>query len=515
MTNYREILRLKKLGLNNSQIAQSVGCSRTTVIQVLNAAEERGIIYPLPEDLSDRKLSEILFPSSRTKPQYKMPDYDYVHKELRKSGVTLNLLWLEYCEKCHSEGELPYQLTQFKKYYRDYAVKNNATMHLNHKPGEIMQVDWTGDTAAVINTDTGEVIPAYVFVSSLPYSGYSYVEAFFSMNQECWIAAHVNAFRYYGGVTRILQCDNLKTGVVSHGRNEVTLNKAYNEMAEHYDTAILPCRIRSPKDKAVVEGTVGIISNFILGALRNRRFLSLSELNEAIWERLEIFNHKPFQKKDGSRASEFEDEKPFLMPLPKRPFELSEWKIATVAPNYHISVYKQNYSVPYEYIKQKVDVRITRSTIEVFYGGKRICSHPRLYGRANQYSTVEAHMPPNHQQYVQWNGDRFRKWAAKIGENTQAVISALLSGYRVEQQGYKACMGILKLADKYSNTRLENACKKALTFTPRPSLKNIQAILSSGQDQQMENIDESERPSSSQYGFTRGADYYEGRKKQW
>ena len=314
MTNYREILRLKKLGLNNSQIAQSLGCSRTTVIQVLNVAEEKGVSYPLPEDLSDRKLSELLFPSDRSKPEYKMPDYEYVHKELQKNGVTLNLLWLEYCEKCREEGELPYQLTQFKKHYRDYAVKTNATMNLNHKPGEIMQVDWAGDTATVIDTDTGEAIPAYIFVSSLPYSGYAYVEAFFSINQECWIAAHVNAFRYYGGVTRILQCDNLKTGVVSHGRNEVTLNKAYNEMAEHYGTAILPCRVRAPKDKAMVEGTVGVISNYILGALRNRQFLSLAELNEAIFERLETFNHKPFQKKDGSRASMFEEEKPFLLP---------------------------------------------------------------------------------------------------------------------------------------------------------------------------------------------------------
>lgn len=331
------------------------------------------------------------------------------------------------------------------------------------------------------------------------------------MNQENWIAAHVNAFRYYGGVTRILQCDNLKTGVITHGRNEVTLNKAYGEMAEHYGTAILPCRVRAPKDKAMVEGTVGVISNFILGFLRNRRFLSLNELNAAVFERLEMLNQAPFQKREGSRASEFEEEKPFLLPLPARPFELAEWKIATVAPNYHISVDKQNYSVPYEYIKQKVDVRITKTTIEVFFSGNRICSHPRLYGRANQYSTVEAHMPPNHQQYVQWNGDRFRKWAAKIGSNTNIVIDALLSGYKVEQQGYKSCMGILKLADKYTPNRLENACKKALTFTPRPSLKNIQAILSSGQDKVKEDVP-APSESSSKYGFTRGAEYYGGKK---
>lgn len=405
---------------------------------------------------------------------------------------------------------MPYQSTQFNKYYSDYAIKTNATMHLNHKPGEIMQVDWAGDTASVIDTVTGEIIPAYIFVASLPYSGYAYVEAFFSMNRECWIAAHVNAFKYFGGVTRILQCDNLKTGVISHGRTEVTLNKAYSEMAEHYGTAILPCRVRSPKDKAMVEGTVGVITNFVLGALRNRRFLSLPELNEAIWERLKILNNAPFQKREGSRATAFEDEKAFLLPLPPRPFELSEWKIATVAPNYHISIEKQNYSVPYEYIKQKVDVRITKSTIEVFFGGNRIASHPRLYGRLNQYSTVEAHMPLSHQQYIQWNGERFVKWAAKIGINTKTAVSAILSGYKIEQQGYKACMGILKLADKYSPERLENACKKALTFTPRPSLKNIQAILSSGQDK--EQPDREEKTTSSQYGFTRGAEYYAWRK---
>ena len=473
MTNYREILRLHSLGLNNTEIAQSCPCSRTTVIQVLRLAQANNLTYPLPDGMTDKELADLLYPGAESKPEYKMPDYEYVHKELQKSGVTLNLLWLEYCEVCRINGDMPYQLTQFKKYYRDYAVKTNATMHLNHKPGEIMQVDWAGDNAAVIDTDTGEAIPAYIFVATLPFSGYSYVEAFFSMNQECWIAAHVNAYKYFGGVTRILQCDNLKTGVVSHGRNEVTLNKAYNELAEHYGTAILPARVRSPKDKAMVEGTVGVISTFILAALRNRQFLSLNELNEAITERLYSFNHKPFQKRDGSRASAFEEEKAFLLPLPTRPFELSEWKIATVAPNYHISVNKMNYSVPYEYIKQKVDVRITKNTIEVFFGGNRICSHKRLYGRFNQYSTQEDHMPPNHQQYVQWNGDRFRKWAEKIGENTVTVVSAILSGYKVEQQGYKACMGLLKLADKYTSERLEAACMKALTFTPRPSLKNI------------------------------------------
>ena len=510
MTNYREILRLKALGMNKQETAASVGCSRNTVADVLHRAEAQKLSYPLPSDMTDAKLFELLYPSAACKPTYKMPDYAYVAKEMMKDGVTLNLLWLEYCEQCRSSGEIPYQSTQFNKYYNEYLAKNNATMHLNHKPGEIMQVDWAGDTASLVDTDTGEVIPAYVFVATLPFSGYSYVEAFLSMNQECWTAAHVNAYQFFGGVTKIIQCDNLKTGVIRHGQNEIELNKSYQELAEHYGTAILPTRIRAPKDKAFVEGTVGVISTFILAALRNQQFLSLAELNKAIHERLFEFNHKPFQKKDGTRASEFAEEKLFLLPLPAYPFELASWKIATVGPNYHIAVEGMNYSVPYEYIKRKVDVRITRSTIEVFFDGNRICSHVRLYGRKNQYSTTESHMPEKHQQYVQWNGERFCRWAEKIGINTKTVVSALLAGYKVEQQGYKACMGLLKLADKYTPVRLENACRKALTFTPRPSLKNIQAILVSGQDHVVSEV--SETSSSSKFGFTRGAEYYGGKK---
>jgi transposase len=230
MTNYREILRLDSLGLNKTQIAEACGCSRTTVIQTLLLAKENRIQYPLPDSVSDNQLADLLFPTAAGKPAFKMPDYEYVDRELQKNGVTLNLLWLEYCDVCRSGGEIPYQSTQFNKYYNDFLVKKNATMHLNHKPGEIMQVDWAGDTAAVTDTDTGEAIPAYVFVATLPFSGYSYVEAFFSMNQECWTAAHVNAYRYFGSVARIIQCDNLKTGVDRHGRNEVTLNQTYREL---------------------------------------------------------------------------------------------------------------------------------------------------------------------------------------------------------------------------------------------------------------------------------------------
>ena len=461
--------------------------------------------------MSDKELEERLFPSAPGKVVYKMPGYAHVHREMQRQGVTLTLLWLEYCDQCKAEGAVPYQSTQFNKYYSDYLNRINATMHLNHKPGEILQVDWAGDTAAIVDPETGEIIPAYVFVATLPCSGYSYVEAFLSMDQEAWTTAHVNAFNYFGGVARMIQCDNLKTGVEKYGHQEIILNRAYQELAEHYATAIVPARVRASKDKAAVEGTVGIISTYIIAALRNRQFFSLQELNEAVWDRLESFNHKPFQKRDGSRATAFTEEQPFLRPLPAHPYELAIWKVASVGPNYHIAVDRMNYSVPFEYIRQKVDVRVTRSAIEVFYSGNRICSHRRLYGRFNQYSTVQEHMPPEHQKYIQRNGERFVHWAAKIGGCTEAAVKAILSSYRVEQQGYKACLGLLKLADKYTPERLENACRRAFEYTPQPAYKNIQTILATGQDKIQP---EPEPPSSSQYGFTRGAEYYDRRKTE-
>lgn len=456
--------------------------------------------------MTDKRLEEILFPAEIQQVAYKMPDYEHVHREMAKSGTKQSLLWLEYCEECRAANELPYQLTQFKKYYRDFVVSTKATMHINHKPGEIMQVDWAGDKAHIIDTDTGELIDEYLFVASLPCSGYAYVEAFPSMASENWINAHVNAFNYFGGVTRIIQCDNLKTGVLKNTSSETTLNRSYQELAEHYGVAIIPCRIKAPRDKGHVEGTVGIVSTWILAALRNQQFLSQAELNDAVREKMESFNQKPFQRKDGSRALAFEEERLFLIPLPTTPFELATWKIATVQYNYHISVDSQSYSVPYEYIKQKVDVRLTRNIVEVFFEGHRICSHPRLRGRKGQYSTLEAHMPPDHKKYVDWNGERFRKWSAKIGLNTAAVIEHLLTCYSVEQQGYKSCMSLLKLADKYSADRLESACKRALSYTPRPSLKSVQTILKSGQDKLLE--EPTPAAQTNEYGFTRGADYY-------
>lgn len=508
MTNYKEILRLHSLGINNTRVAESCGCARSTVISTIQRAQEKGITWEDIRSLGEAEVARRLYPATSMGRQYKMPNYEYIHQEMQKSGVTLSLLWVEYCEQCRANGELPYQSTQFNKYYADFVHKTKATMRLEHRPGETMQVDWAGQTAHIADTDTGEQLDAYLFVAVLPYSGYAYTEAFLDMKQDAWITAHVNAYRSFGGVTRILTPDNLKTGVIKNTKDETVVNKSYQEMAEHYGTAIIPARPRKPKDKAFVEGSVGVVSTWILAALRNQQFLSLKELNMAIQEKLTVFNNKPFQKKEGSRAKLFQEEQLFLLPLPPTPFELAVWKVATVQYNYHVSVDRMNYSVPYEYIKHQVDVRLTRCTVEVFFGGTRIASHPRLLGRPNQYSTNESHMPPEHQEYLQWNGDRFLRWARQVGPNTAAVVKLFLSAYKVEQQGYKSCMALLKAADKYSSARLEAACKKALAFTPAPSLKSIQSILKSGQDKLPDEDDTPTTTKVSQYSFTRGAGYY-------
>ena len=491
MVNHKEILRLKSLGLTHREITDATGCGRNTVTRTLARAREQKLSWPQAQSMSQQEVSQRLFPTEQKDPVYKMPDYEWVHREMQKSGVTLSLLWVEYCEQCRQSGELPYKSTQFNKYYADYVHKAKATMHLEHKPGETMQVDWAGQTAALVDTDTGERLDAYLFVAVLPYSGYAYTEAFLDMKQEAWITGHVNAYRYFGGVTRILTPDNLKTGIVKNSRTETVLNKSYQEMAEHYGTAILPARPRSPKDKAFVEGSVGVVSTWILAALRNRQFLSLMELNEAIYEKLETFNHKPFQKREGSRAACFAEEKLFLLPLPAMPFEE-----------------RMNYSVPYEYIKQQVDVRLTRTTVEIFFAGTRIASHLRLHGRPNQYSTAEDHMPPDHQAYLQWNGERFIRWAEQIGQHTAAVVRLFLSAHKVEQQGYKSCMALLKLADRYSAQRLESACRKALSYTVSPSLKSVQSILKSGQDKLLAEDAPAKPEEPKAHKFTRGAGYY-------
>jgi len=384
-------------------------------------------------------------------------------------------------------------------------------MHIARKPGERIEVDWAGQTIDVVDRDTGETFPASLFVAVCSFSLYTYVTACLSQDLDNWIQCHVDMFRFFAGVPQMIVPDNLKTGVDRIEPGAIVLNRTYEEMAEHYGTAIVPARVRHPKDKPNVEGTVKIVSTWILSALRNHKFFTLADLNAEIKTRLKAFNEKLFHKKDGSRFSVFlGEEKPFLAPLPAAHYEPSQWKTATVQFNYHIEVDKMHYSVPYEYIKQVVDVRLTRNVIEIFDHQKRIASHLRLTGRPGQYSTQELHMPEDHQKYLEWDSKRFLDWGAKIGPSTVQALKAILASHKIEQQAYRACMGLLKLADKYTATRLENATAKALSYTSSPSFKNIKNILVSGLDKPESATPAKTDENTASFGFTRGAAYYGG-----
>ncbi len=514
MTKYREILRLHSLGFTQRNIVQSCGVSQKTVVKVLRRAKELEIAWPLDESTTDKTLEEIMFPKTTKNTLHKrQPDFDYIRKELLKNGVSKKLLWTEYMEDCRLNSEDPLMYSQFCHHIQEHEQKRRASMHISRKPGEQVEVDWAGDPARIIDPDTGEIINAYIFVGVMSYSQYAYVEAFINEKQRSWIVAHVRMYEYFGGVAKILVSDNCKTAVVrTGGWYNQQLNTIYYEMAEHYGTAIIPARVRKPKDKPNAEGAVGGISTWITAALRNEQFFSLAELNAAIRVKLEDFNARLFQKKEGSRLELFRDEElPLLAPLPATPYELAEWKQATVQFNYHISSDGMIYSVPYEYIKRKVDVRITDKTIEIFYNHNRIASHRRLYGRKGQYSTILEHMPEDHQKYLEWNGDRFRKWGERIGINTCKVVHAILTSSRVEQQTYKSCMGLLKLADKHSISHLEAACERALSYTASPSYKSIKNILTAGKDKSVTEISKDDITRTNNHGITRGASYYGGK----
>jgi transposase len=290
MTDYREILRLATLGLTRTSIGEALGYSRNTVAEVIRRATLQGVSEQIPEGMSDKELAQLLYPEKQKGENTRMPDYEKVHKELGRKGVTLTLLWDEYCEECRNSNEIPYGYGNFVLNYHKFARSEKATMHLNHKPGEVMQVDWAGVTACIQDGIIGEVLTANIFVATLPCSGYSYAEAFLNQNQESWTAAHINALEYFGGSPRILVPDNLKTGVDNASRNELVINKTYNELAEHYGCAVIPARVKKPKDKAAVEGAVGNISTWIIAALRNTAFFTLFDLNEAIKDKLLVFN---------------------------------------------------------------------------------------------------------------------------------------------------------------------------------------------------------------------------------
>ena len=338
MTNYRKILELYSQGYSQRSIESSVRNSHQTVRAVIDQAAKLNVTRPLEEDVTNEMLDELFYGKRTNDPSpYAVIDFDYIQRKLSKKGVTLTLLWQEYCERAYANGETPYMSTQFGDKYRRWARITKATMRVTHKPGDVMQVDWAGGTIPYFDSITGEEYKAYLFVAALPCSSYLYVEACTDMKQENWLMCHVHAYEYFGGVTRVLVPDNLKTGVTANTRYETQLNESYRELAEYYGTAIVPARVRKPQDKGLVERSVGFSTTWITAALREQKFFSFAEVKDAVSERLEIINTKPFQKRPGSRREAYlSEEKEFMLPLPKRPYEPSVWKQQTVGNDYLI-----------------------------------------------------------------------------------------------------------------------------------------------------------------------------------
>ena len=478
MVKYREILRLRALGISIRGIAHSCGCSPTTVETVLHRATAKGVEWPLPAELDDRALHDVLYPKGDRKPSEKAPiDHVLVDREMSRPGVTLTLLWSEYCDGALSRGEEPYMYSAFCQAHRRWAARNSAVMRIERRPGQEMQVDWAGDAMRVVDPDTGEALEAWVFVACLPFSGRIYAEAFWDMRAPSWIRAHADAFAFFGGVAPVLVPDNCKTGVLKNTIDELVLNEQYRRMAEHYGCAVVPARPRRPRDKGAVESSVRVVEQRAMAPLRDRTFTSLAELNAALREGIDAINAAPFQKREGSRDEVFlGQEERALAPLPDEPFEVVDRRRATVNFSYHVPYDGRWYSVPFRYVKREVDVCATATAVWVECGGERVAMHARLRGPRGSYSTDPGHMPDSHRDYAAWSGDAFREAAAQVGPSCAAVVASLLDAADTEQQAYRPCRSLLRLADRHGDAALEQACAKALSLTAAPSLKTVRTL---------------------------------------
>lgn len=507
MVDYKQILRLRAEGVSQRGIADVLGCSRNTVAAVFAAANGAGIGFGEVADLGADEVRRLLLPEPVKADSGRVaPDFGRVHRELARPAVTLLLLWNEYVAACRAAGGVPYRYSFFNEQYRRWVTSTGASMRVPRSPGESIEVDWAGDRMVFADPLTGVPVDAWLFVAAFSFSAYAYVEAFTDTTLPSWIDAHVHAFEQFGGTARLLVPDNLRTGVSKADRYEPALNPAYARLAEHYGTAIVPARINRPRDKPVVEGSVRFVANQVAAVLRDRRFVGLAELNEAIFDEVAEINAKPFQKREDSRQIVFvRDEKPLLTPLPPVRFELADLRKAKVAPNYHIQVDRNFYSVPATLIGQSLDVRVTSHTIEVFDSTERVACHARLNGVRGRYSTVTSHMPAGHRhRLADWTPQRFEQWAATVGPNCVAVIQAILTSRKIVEQAYRSCLGVMSLAKKSGGmARLEDTCQQALAATPSPSYTLIKKLWAGWQP-----ADPPPAASLGEKGFVRGSGYY-------
>lgn len=500
-------MRLKASGLSIRQIARSCNIPRSTVSDYLDRLLFAGLEWPLDPPMTEEELNKCLFekPSVRSRDVKRPePDWSIVSKELKRKAVTLRLLWQEYRENI-SDG---YGYSQFCALYRNWTKTLPVSMRQNHKAGEKLFVDYAGMKMPINNSKTGEITAVEIFVAALGASQYLYAEATYTQRLSDWIGSHVRTFEYLGGVTEIIVPDNLKSGVTKSCRYEPDINQAYADMADFYGVAVIPARPKKPKDKAKVENGVQIVEREILARLRNLTFFSLAEINRSIQELLVAVNNRYFQKLDTSRQKLFEEiDKPSLRPLPPQRYEYSQFFQPKVNIDYHIEVLGHYYSVPFHLKAQKVDVRVTNRMVEVLHNGKRVAAHVRS-NRKGRHTTEKSHMPKAHQAHQEWSPSRLIQWAGKIGPHCAKAVEHIINSRKHPEQGYRSCLGIMRLSKSYNSSRVEAACRRALVFEVC-SYQSIKSILHTGKDYEPLPDDELKPIENKSYHQNvRGKDYY-------
>lgn len=509
MRKIREVLRLRLLcGLSKREIAASCHIGLGTVYEYVRRARDAGLTWPLPAELADPELERLLFPppkaASAARP---LPDWPTLGQELRRKGVTLLLLWYEY-RAAHPDG---YGYSRFCELYHQWAGSVDPRMRIVHRAGEKLFVDYAGLTVPVFDPRTGAAHPAQIFVATLGASSYTFVEATATQTLPDWISSHVRAFEFFGGVPAIVVPDNLKAGVTAACCYEPDLNPTYQELARHYGVAIIPARVRAPRDKAKVENGVQQVERWVLAPLRHRRFFALSELGEAIRPLAEQLNARPGPGLPASRRELFERlDRPALRPLPEYSYELTLWRRARVNIDYHVRADEHFYSVPHRLIQQEVEVRLTQQTVEVYHQGQRVASHVRSPQRGG-FTTLVEHMPENHRQWGEWNPERLVRWARSIGPVTAELVAAILASRPHPEQGYRSCLGVLRLGKEYGPERLEAACGRALGARAL-SYRSVKSILVHRLDAgALAEVGTAQRTAAAplQHRNVRGAEYFE------
>ncbi|MGH8847843.1 MAG: IS21 family transposase, partial [Polaromonas sp.] len=459
MRKIREGLRLAAAGHSHREIGRSLNISHNSVAEYLRRAVAAGLSWPLPPDLDDAELEGRLFPgdgaSKRARP---LPDWAELHQELKRKSVTLQLLWIEY-KATHPDG---YQYTQFVERYRAWEAVLEPVLRHEHKAGEKVFVDYAGQTLSIVDRQTGELREAQLFVGVLGASNYTFAEVTWTQSLPDWIRSHVRMYTFFQGVPAITVPDNVKTGVRHACYYEPDLNRTYLELGQYYGTTIIPTRVAKPRDKAKVETGVQIAERWLLAPLRNHTLFSLSEANEEIAHRLHALNRRPFQKLEGNRATLFETlDRPALLSLPAVPYSYAEWKKARVNIDYHIEVGRHYYSVPWQLLRVEVDVRLTATTVEVFHHSQRVAVHVRGT-RVGGHTTEASHRPLSHQKHLEWTPSRMIRWGQSVGAATGTLVQRIMESKQHPEQGYRACLGLLRLSKQYSPERLEAAAFRAL-----------------------------------------------------